>query len=308
MKELSHLSQLEGIRTSLMGLESADLSRQIQDVQETMSRLDNVAKSSEIDELHTAVNKLAIAETSSSTASTEKWGEISQSLGKLDELKALSKLGNLDELSQLQKLNQLDSLESLSSIEGSVAQLSQLHRLSKLDVLDKLSENGLENVKLLPDMSAKIKNLERITTDTNFTELQGEVRAVLDHLLGVHSTTADSLRDAQIELQQFKDKHASLAELDQEILRRKSTITDLEDREKQLLTHNAGLKAELHANLEHLTMAEERFAKLGRQLRENDKETKTVLGKHEVHSNNKENEIVMPKRQLRSISVQQPAV
>lgn len=202
------------------------------------------------------------------------------------------------------------------SAASNQAVLAAVEKLSKqLDQLEKANQPQAEpNTKALEALSAKLdasdpslllnEIIAKLDNSDNSRQLQGEVRAIQDHLLGEHDDTRKELEELRCtaqeqaaELERFRKLHESEEAL-------AARVEKLEQQEKVLLTHNTQLKTELKSSAQSLASAEAKYRELESHVRE------VMLSKYqaavETTSLPKDREIVIPKRRNahRSVSLQ----
>lgn len=163
-------------------------------------------------------------------------------------------------------------------------------------------------------LSRQEESIKSIMGSSFSRELQGEVRAIQDHLLGAHTAQNKEVKQLNEIVSQ---QNAELAELRQRIELQtteqelKSRIETLRQTETELIGHNGELKADLKHHTSRLAELEERYSSLERSLTDMAlSKYKGLLGSGSMAvlslNKNKENEaapLKIPKRQLRSVSL-----
>lgn len=199
----------------------------------------------------------------------------------------------LDEIFDTVRKTELRSEESLDS--------------AQCDILTKLED-------LRTSVAKQQEALNTIQVHSSPRELQGEVRAIQDHLLGAHTTQSNEVKrlnevimQKDVELADFRQRE-NLQVSEQEL---KDRIQGLQRTEMELIGHNGELKADLKHHVARLEELQDRYNALERSLRDMTlSKYKGLLGSGSMAvlsmNKNKENEpepLKLPKRQLRSVSL-----
>lgn len=167
--------------------------------------------------------------------------------------------------------------------------------LAKLDAQKPRND---PNEQLLSEIAAKLDKYDV------GSKVQGEVRAIQDHLLGEHDETrkeVNELRQKVLEQNTELEKYRSLYGPHEKLL---ANIEKLREQERRLIAHNAELKTELKVSTESLAANEAKYRELENHVRD------VMISKYQaaIDTTNvvKDSEIMIPKRrqQNRSVSLQ----
>lgn len=185
---------------------------------------------------------------------------------------------------------------------------------------DAQADQAQQGTKQLDSVCARLETLAQAPPQASNDELlhamHGDVRAVLDHLLGIHKQTlveieelrtlkadTDARAGAQADAQAAA-RHEEFERAQAEQLR--AEVAQLKKEQRQLQEHCGALKAELSHGVQQLRDCEDRYMRLETQLREMTmSKYKGILGTSAlaVLSNNPKSELVVKKRQLRTVSL-----
>lgn len=331
---------LEGLMAEIKSFVAISNTHHTNQVRELarLNQLEQLDKLEHLDKLGTHVRDLELQQ-HELNARMDLWKKFDED-GLFDQIKQLNTIPG--KLKSLEKLDNLDQLKMLADLKGAVDAFKSdkqvLHQIQRLGdqsaesntamavsveklskQLDQLTQRAdqpptEDNNKLIESLNAKLNAsdttpllneiIAKLESADNFRQLQGEVRAIQDHLLGEHDSTRKELEELRrtvheqaAEIERFQSLHESEKAL-------AARVEKLQQQEKVLLAHNTQLKTELKSSAQSLASAEAKYRELEGHVRE------VMLSKYqaaiETTNSAKDSDIVIPKRrtQNRSASLQ----
>ena len=275
LNQLDKLSNLENLKilNNLKSLEKLD----------KLDQLDTLEKLNQNDNSEAILTQLKEL---SKLSQLEKLDDLSQlklldqlsglaRLNGLEKLDALENLNNLQSLQDLKKLEQLDSLKNIGNLEG-LQKLNKLDELNKLEALSSLTEmKNLTNLKELEglqrlseldklDNLSQLKDLAKLEDLSRLDNMEGDIRATLDHLIGVHKDTMIELE----ELRKLKTEVGSLNAVKKQHADLTQEVTQLKQEQRELLLSCGEMRSELKLGINNLEQCENKYLRLESQLRD----------------------------------------
>lgn len=212
--------------------------------------------------------------------------------------------------------------DEIKSLKSSLESKSDDKIQEEIKAIKSLLESRSENLEVTRNVQTEINAIKQILETSESKEpsnndsglaksVQGDVRAILDHLLGVHKQTMaeiDELRQLKLEIKDFDYLKRQKTEIESE-------ITDLKTERRQLQENCGELKADIKSGVLRLQDCEDRYMRLESQLREMaiskykgllGTSALAVLSNNTTNVNNNANgksELVVKKRQLRTVSL-----